>query len=116
MTSQRNEPGAFEPRLPQDPVYWSALAERVTASAGPVFAELQASHAWWSPLDRFGPALGIGAVAAAALVLILVGAPSVTPELPGAQPQPTDIAANAFRMPATPDVITLMVIGTEVTP
>lgn len=109
-----NEPGAFEPRLPDDPAYWSALADRITTDAGPVFAELNATRAWWSPLDRFGPALGLGAIAAATLVFVLYGgAPPASPATPT---QPTDIAANAFRLPASPDVITLMVLGTEVTP
>lgn len=113
-----DERSAFEPRLPDDPGYWSALAERISDSAAPVFAELQSRSAWWGALDRFGPALGIGALAAAVATIVLlsgVGASSTSlsePPLASATTA-TDLVENAFQPPSMPDVITLMVIASE---
>ena len=114
----RDEQSAFEPRLPDDPAYWSALAERITGTADPVFAERQYRSAWWGALDRFGPALGLSALAAtlATVVLLSGGGPTpapvsveaIVPTVTG-----TDLVENAFQSPSMPDVITLMVLATE---
>ena len=72
--TEHDKGSAFEPRLPEDPAYWSTLAERITSSADPVFAELQTQQAWWNPLDRFGPALSVGAIAAAAAMFVALPA------------------------------------------
>ena len=116
MTKQ-NEPSAFEPRLPEDPAYWSALTQRITAGADPVFAELKSRQTWWGPLDRFGPALSIGAIAAAVAMFVALpaGGPSIAPsDAPLATAvSPTDLVENVFRTPSAPDVMTLMVLGNE---
>jgi hypothetical protein len=114
----RDEQSAFEPRLPEDPGYWAALAERITDSASPVFAELQSHSAWWGALDRLGPALGISALAASVATVVLLsgsGAAATSPSDPPAAPTvtPTDLVENAFLPPSMPDVITLMVLANE---
>ncbi len=118
MMTSRDEQSAFEPRLPDDPAYWSALAERITDSATPVFAERQSRSAWWGALDRFGPALGISALAAtiATVVLLSGGGPTPAPVPDGPIPPTiarTDLVENAFQSPSMPDVITLMVLANE---
>ncbi|HEX9729537.1 MAG TPA: hypothetical protein VGA37_13605 [Gemmatimonadales bacterium] len=113
-----DERSAFEARVPHDPAYWSALAERITRSADPVFAELRVGQAWWNPLDRFGPALSIGAIAAAAATFVALpaGGPAAASNddaRPETVANPTDLLQNAFITPSLPDVMTLMILGTE---
>ncbi len=116
--TEHDKGSAFEPRLPEDPVYWSTLAERITSSADPVFAELQTQQAWWNPLDRFGPALSVGAIAAAAAMFVALpaGDPAVASGTDGSLEtvaSPTDLLENVFRTPSAPDLMTLMVLGKE---
>jgi hypothetical protein len=117
--TEHDERSAFESRLPVDPAYWSALAERITHSAEPVFAELRARQTWWNPFDRFGPALSIAASAAA--IAVFLALPATDPPLaPAAQVpaapavSPADLIGNAFAsQPGAPDVVTLMVLANE---
>ena len=118
MTDDR-APGAFRPRLPDDPAYWNALAGRITHSVEPVFAELQAQRAWWRPLDRFGPALTVGAIAAVAATFVALPAPEwPAAPVPAAvtDPTPADLLGNAFTTPEAPDVMALIALGNEEQP
>ena len=117
MTDQ-NDRREFEARLPEEPAYWSALTERITSSADSVFAELRTRQAWWNPLDRFGPALSVGAIAAAAAMFITLPAssPTASPDAAGSvvtAASPTDLLENVFTTPSAPDLMTLMVLGSE---
>ena len=79
------ERSQFESRLPEDPAYWNNLAAGITDSAGPILHELRIADAWWQPLARWSPAIGVAA-AAAALLVVVVGPP--------APPQPSDISVE----------------------
>ncbi len=116
--AEQHDQSEFEARLPEDPAYWSALTERIASSAEPVFAELLARQAWWNPLDRFGPALSVGAIAAAAAMFVALpsAGPAAGPD--AAEPvrtavSPTDLLENVFTTPGAPDLMTLMVAGNE---
>ncbi len=117
--TEHPERSAFEPRLPEDPAYWSGLAARIVDSAEPVFAELGARRAWWNPLDRFAPVLAAGALAAAAAVTFVVlpaGSPDTAPpagtEIVAAT-GPANLVENAFTPAPAPDVTALMVLANE---
>ena len=116
---EQEKQSAFESRLPQDPAYWSDLATRITDNSAPLFARRQS---WWGPLDRFGTGLSIGALAAAGTVLAILPAGDA-PHTPTsdvttvAAVSPADLLGNAFvSQPTAPDVVTLMVLGTEESP
>lgn len=64
------EVSQFESRLPDDPTYWDDLAARIVDSAEPILREHRDVQAWWSPLARWSPAIGVAAAAAALLVLL----------------------------------------------
>jgi hypothetical protein len=66
---------ALEPRLPEDPAYWDALAGRIGDDAAPVLAELyERRGAWWGSLARRSPALAAAAVVAIAAGWIAIAA------------------------------------------
>ena len=68
-----NEPDdRLTSRLPADPEYWNALANRIVTGAAPLLEEHRTWAPWWKPLARFGPSLGITAAAAAAAVVIAI--------------------------------------------
>jgi len=73
------ERSQFESRLPEDAAYWNNLAAGITDSAGPILHELRIADAWWQPLARWSPAIGVAAAAAAALVAV-VGPPPASPD------------------------------------
>jgi len=110
MTEHRGR-SEFESRLPDDPAYWSALADRITRTAEPVFAELDGRPVWWRPLDRLAPALGIGALAAAVATFVVLPAPPVEPP-PSAVAtalDPTGLLESAFTTAPAPDMMSLLV-------
>lgn len=69
-----HEGSQFESRLPDDRAYWDGLAERIVAAAEPILREHRKTRAWWHPMARWSPAIGVAA-AAAALILVAVGPP-----------------------------------------
>jgi hypothetical protein len=71
---------ALEPRLPEDPAYWDALAERIGRDAAPALAELyERRGAWWGSLARRSPALAAAAAVAIAAGWIAIAASGGTP-------------------------------------
>lgn len=72
------EGSQFESRLPDDPTYWGDLAARIVDSAEPILREHRDAQAWWGPLAKWSPAIGVAA-AAAALLVLLVGPPERSP-------------------------------------
>ena len=93
MMNQVPERSQFESRLPEDPAYWSDLAAGITESAGPILHELRLADAWWQPLARWSPAIGVAA-AAAALLVVLTGPPAVA--------QPTEVSFEELLSPDDP--------------
>jgi len=73
------ERSQFESRLPEDPAYWNDLAAGIVESADPILRELRTATAWWQPLVRWSPAIGVAAAAAAVLVAV-VGPPPTSPD------------------------------------
>lgn len=73
------EASPFESRLPDDRAYWDDLADRIVADAEPILREQREREAWWQPLGRWSPAIG---VAAAAALLVAVLGPPVTRSSP----------------------------------
>ncbi|NIR44912.1 MAG: hypothetical protein GWN99_11450 [Gemmatimonadetes bacterium] len=71
-----NEGSQFESRLPDDGRYWDDLAARIVDSAEPILRQHGQRQAWWHPLAKWSPAIGIGAAAAAILILV-AGPPKV---------------------------------------
>ncbi len=68
----------LEPRLPDDPSYWQHLAARIVDSAEPVLREHRNVQAWWYPLAKWSPAIGVAA-AAAVVGAVIVGPPAAPP-------------------------------------
>jgi len=60
----------FESRLPGDPRYWDELTARIVDSAEPILSRHREAGAWWQPLAKWSPAIGVAAAVAALLVLI----------------------------------------------
>lgn len=106
-----NDRSAFESRLPDDPGYWRDLAARITASAEPILREHRASAAWWQPLARWSPAIGIAA-AAAALLVVAIGPPDRAQPVPVSFERllsPEDLLARAVVGGATAREISTLV-------
>jgi hypothetical protein len=78
------ERSQFESRLPEHPAYWSDLAARITESAEPVLQSYREADAWWNPLARWSPAIGVAAAAAAIVAVATIPAApaSATPPPP----------------------------------
>jgi len=92
MTSPHEGRGLLS-RLPDDPRYWTALADRITADASPRLRALHSAEAWWSLLGRLSPLLATAAAAAVIAALALM-----PPRAPAAE---HDTTAEAFDF--TPD-------------
>jgi hypothetical protein len=69
------ERSQFESRLPEDAAYWDKLGRRITDSAEPLLSDRRDADAWWQPLAKWSPVIGVAA-AAAALLVILSGPPA----------------------------------------
>lgn len=69
------EASQFESRLPDDDAYWDDLAACIVDGAGPILREHRARGAWWQPLAKWSPVIGVAA-AAAALLLAVLGPPA----------------------------------------
>jgi hypothetical protein len=65
----------FESRLPKDASYWDDLTGRIVGAAEPILREQRAAVAWWQPLAKWSPAIGVAA--AAALLIMALGTPDV---------------------------------------
>lgn len=74
MMNDLPERSQFESRLPEDSAYWEELVRRITGSAEPLLRDRRDADAWWQPLAKWGPVIGVAA-AAAALLVILSGPP-----------------------------------------
>jgi anti-sigma-K factor RskA len=92
----------FESRLPEEKVYWEKLAVRITDSAEPILRERRDADAWWQPLAKWSPVIGVAA-AVAALLVVLSGPPSST--------QPEDISLQQILSPDDP--ISRALVGGE---
>ncbi len=87
------ERSQFESRLPDEQAYWDKLAARVSDSAEPILRERRDADAWWQPLAKWSPAIGVAA-AAAALLVVLTGPP--------AQAQPAQVSFEELLSPDDP--------------
>lgn len=74
------EASPFESRLPDDDAYWDGLATRIVDGAEPILHEHRDRGAWWQPLARWSPVIGVAAAAAALLIAVL--GPPETPSAP----------------------------------
>jgi len=103
-----NDMVPFQSRLPDDPGYWDALADRIAADAAPVLAQYQAQHGtWWSVLAHRAPALAAAAVVAVATTsFLVVGASAPGDGSPSAEVAraivPSDPVAQMFLAEETP--------------
>ncbi len=70
------ERSQFESRLPDDQAYWDDLAARIAESAEPVLREYR-DDAWWHPLAKWSPAIGVAAAAAAIMAVVTMPAASL---------------------------------------
>jgi len=101
-------------RLPADPAWWDALAERVSAAAAPELARgRRMREPWWAALADAAPWLAGGAVAAAlAGWLFLPGLPPVTESGPGTliarTLTPSDAIARTLLRESAPPIGSLM--------
>ncbi len=108
----REKGGGEEPtlrsRLPAEPAYWDALAERIVADAAPSLAEYRSRQgAWWSLLAQSSPALAAAAVLAiAGASFMLARASTVTESSPHDEVTraigPRDPVARLFLAEETP--------------
>lgn len=65
----------FDPpgsRLPAEPAYWDALAERVVRAARPELGRRPRSAPWWAAFADFSPALAASAILAIVAGWLLV--------------------------------------------
>lgn len=83
----------FESRLPEEQGYWDNLGLRITDSAEPILRERRDADAWWQPLAKWSPAIGVAA-AAAALLVVLTGPP--------AEAQPAQVSFEELLSPDDP--------------
>ena len=65
------ERSQFESRLPDDRAYWDDLAARIVDTAEPILRKHREVQAWWHPLAKWSPAIGVAAAAAALLVVVV---------------------------------------------
>jgi hypothetical protein len=115
------EPNNFEkrlrPRLPDDPDYWSSLADRIVESADTTLQGYRIPEPWWNTFVAFGPRVGMAAAAAAAL--ILWAAPDDAPVDIPVEPfqyafSPPDPLARQFMISdSAPDISTLLRLQRE---
>ena len=68
------ERSQFESRLPENPAYWHDLTARITDSAEPILRAHREADAWWNPLARWSPAIGVAAAAAAIVAVATIPA------------------------------------------
>jgi hypothetical protein len=103
----------FESRLPDDPSYWNALTARIVNSAESILREHREGRAWWHPLAKWSPTIGVAAAAAAFLVVI-VGPPDPPPPAPLSFAQllsPEDPVAQAVVSgAAVADISTILLV------
>lgn len=65
-----------EPRLPEDPDYWDAFADRVLAASSLELRRHRRGEAsWWSAVGELAPILAGGAIAASLAVWLLLPVP-----------------------------------------
>lgn len=95
MTDPRDEP-RLRSRLPDDPGYWRALADRILETAAPHLRRLRAGRtAWWSALESSWSVLATAAAAAVLATILLVPPRALRPAVP--------TAPNAYALlPADP--------------
>ncbi len=64
-------------RLPEEPAYWDALAERILQGVVSILdANRNKATAWWAPLARLSTPLLVAAALAIALAVVLLPAPA----------------------------------------
>ena len=63
----------FESRLPDDQAYWDHLAAHIVNSAESTLREYR-DDAWWQPLAKWSPAIGVAAAAAAIMAVVTIPA------------------------------------------
>ena len=80
MMNDLPERSQFESRLPEDAAYWVELGRRITNSAEPLLRDRRDAGAWWQPLAKWSPVIGVAAAAAALLVLLSGPLPVDEPE------------------------------------
>lgn len=93
------ERSQFESRLPEEPAYWNELAARITDSAEPILRERRMPAAWWQPLARWSPAIGVAAAAAAIVAFVTIPEAAVDASRPSFEElltPPDPIARAAF--------------------
>jgi hypothetical protein len=109
------ERSQFESRLPDDRAYWDDLAARVVDSAEPILREYREVQAWWQPLAKWSPAIGVAAAAAALLVVVL-GPPAAARPGPASLAEmlsPEDPVAQAVvSRAAVPDISAMLLVET----
>ncbi len=93
------ERSQFESRLPEEQAYWGNLAQRITDSAEPILRERRDADAWWQPLARWSPAIGVAA-AAAVLLVVLIG--------PQAESRPVQVSFEEILSPDDPFSLALV--------
>lgn len=107
------ERSQLESRLPGDRAYWDDLAARIVEAAEPSLREQREARTWWSPLAKWSPAIGLAA-AAAALLVVAVGAPDPAAPAPHSFEQllgPDDPVAEAVVVgAATTDIATMLLV------
>jgi hypothetical protein len=104
MMNDLPERSQFESRLPAEQRYWADLAERITDSAEAMLRERRNEAAWWRPLAKWSPAIGVAA-GAAALLVVLIGPP--------AEAQPVEVSFEQLLSPDDP-ISRALVGGAEV--
>lgn len=73
----------FESRLPDDRSYWDDVTVRIVDSAEPILREHREVHAWWHPLAKWSPAIGVAAAAAAILAVVTMPTAPASATPPG---------------------------------
>jgi hypothetical protein len=69
------------PRLPEDPAYWDAFAERVLgASASELRRYRRGETSWWTAVGELAPVLAGGAIAAGLAGWLLLPVPRPAPD------------------------------------
>lgn len=102
MMNDRPERSQFESRLPAENAYWEKLAFQITDSAEPILREMRDADAWWQPIAKWSPVIGVAA-AVAVLLVVLSGPPSST--------QPQDVSLQQILSPDDP--ISRALVGGE---
>ena len=98
----------LQSRLPDEPGYWDALADRIAADAAPVLGQYYAQRGtWWASLARRCPALAAAAGLALTATSFMLAGRSAPPDgSPDSQVAraigPTDPVARLFLSEETP--------------